>query len=73
MGQIGNLSYVEGEMFQPKQPNFQFGRVQYVVADPEDVQGIANRYDFAENPCQTGADDDCGEWVRERLTEMYND
>ncbi|MBI4787732.1 MAG: hypothetical protein HY782_11870 [Chloroflexi bacterium] len=60
-------------MFQPRQPNSPFGQFQYVVADPDDTQGIANRYDFAENPCQTGADDDCGEWLRARLTEVYND
>ncbi len=50
-----------------------YGRVQYVVADPEDMQGISNRYDFADNPCQTGTADECAQWLSERLTELYND
>lgn len=50
-----------------------FARVQYVVADPVDVQGISNRYDRAENPCQTGTDDECAKWLAQCLTEAYND
>lgn len=50
-----------------------YARVQYVVADPEDMQGISNRYDHADNPCQTGTDAECAEWLSERLTELYND
>lgn len=47
--------------------------VRYVVADPEDMQGVSNRYDFADNPCQNGTDQECAEWLSERLTEAYND
>ena len=47
--------------------------IQYVVADPDDMQGIGNRYDFADNPCQNGTDQECAEWLSERLTEAYND
>ncbi len=59
-------------MFQPTDRT-PYARVHYVVGDPEDVQGISNRYDHADNPCQTGTDEECAQWLSERLTELYND
>ena len=63
----------EDEMFKPKSSASRFWRVEYVVADPEEGQAMTNRYDFAENPCQQGSDEECAEWLSERLTACYND
>ncbi len=49
-----------------------FGQVEYVVADSED-NSRRQRYDYADNPCQSGSEEECAEWLNEQLTACYND
>jgi alkyl sulfatase BDS1-like metallo-beta-lactamase superfamily hydrolase len=49
-----------------------FGQVEYVVANAED-NSKRSRYDYADNPCQTGSEQECAEWLNEQLTACYND
>lgn len=60
-------------MFQPQEPHSRWEKLEYVVAESDAQQGVANRYDFADNPCQADADEECAEWLRQRLSECYND
>ncbi len=58
----------------PKAANGQrpFGQVDYVIADSEEASGY-KRHDYADNPCQTGSEEECAEWLNEQLTACYND
>ncbi len=58
----------------PKSSNAQrrFGQVEYVVAEGES-NPKRSRYDYADNPCQTGSEEECAEWLNELLTACYND
>ncbi len=58
----------------PKGPSAQrrFGQVEYVVAEAEH-RPAQNPHDYADNPCQTGSEEECAEWLNELLTACYND
>ncbi len=60
-------------MYQPKGSHSRWDKLQYIVAEADAMQGIANRYDIADNPCQNDTDEECAEWLRQRLSEIYND
>lgn len=49
-----------------------FGQVEYVVSNAED-SSMRSGYDYADNPCQTGSEQECAEWLNEQLTACYND
>lgn len=50
----------------------QFGQVEYVVANAEE-NSKRGRYDYADNPCQSGSEEECAQWLNEQLTACYND
>ncbi len=49
-----------------------FGQVEYLVANAED-NSKRGQSDYADNPCQTGNEQECAEWLNEQLTACYND
>ncbi len=49
-----------------------FGKVEYVVAEV-DSRPRQSEHDYADNPCQSGSEAECAEWLNELLTACYND
>lgn len=56
----------------PSNGHRRFGQVEYVVAEAES-KSKPSGYDYADNPCQTGSEEECAEWLNELLTACYND
>lgn len=65
------------------QPNFdetvggnssaRLGKLAFVVSEATEARAAASPSDHANNPCETGNDDECAKWVHARLTACYND
>lgn len=65
------------------QPNFdetagsnsasRLGKLAFVVREATEARAAASPSDRANNPGETGNDDECAKWVHARLTACYND
>ncbi len=56
----------------PSDGHRRFGQVEYVVANAED-RSKRSGFDYADNPCQKGNEQECAEWLNQQLTACYND
>ncbi len=54
------------------QPGSRWTRTQYLVSD-QDERPSTHRSEREYDPCKTETDEECAEWLRQRLTACYND